>query len=159
MSDDLGALAAVDLRREESPIVPLPGTGEAIDLRDPVDVARGITRARQLQTELKDAIHFLTDVLRIEAMNQGKKTLRLGGYQVEIRGGTRIEWDPERLMDELRAAGMSEERISEVVKEEVRYSVSATNAAQAARANPDYAAAVERCRTHVPAAWFAKVTK
>jgi len=46
----------------------------------------------------------------------------------------------------LRAAGMPEDRIREVVVEEVSWTVAAVKANQAARANPEYAAAVDRAR-------------
>lgn len=125
-------------------------TGEIISLADLGQCARALEDLRDLNYKLKEIKDTITDAVVSESKRQGTKTLHMAdGHKVEVRGGERTIWDAQQLEADLRAAGMPEERIRDIVVEEVSWTVAAAKANQAARANPEYAAAVERARSSV----------
>lgn len=125
--------------------IALPATGELIPRDDPERIARAIHDLRALDADIRDALRALTDALIEYAGIEGVTgILRLGPYQAEIRPNNRTVWDSELLEDGLRAAGMPEARIREIVVETVTHTVNAVEARRAARANPAYGAVVER---------------
>lgn len=122
--------------------------GTLVDLRDPAQCAWALLYVRDLESKLKDFKGNFTDALKAESERVGSKTLYLeDGQKVEIKGGSETLWDAQQLEADLRAAGMDEKRIREIVIEEITYTVSAREAGKAARANKVYAEAVERART------------
>lgn len=127
-------------------LVVLPD-GQLIDIADPAQCARALEDLRDLSYRITEIKGQIVDSLVAESRRQGTKTLHLeDGSKLEVRGGERTVWDAQQLEADLREAGMPEERIREVVVEEVSWTVAAVKANQAARANPDYAAAVDRAR-------------
>lgn len=125
----------------------LPHSGELVSLDDTAAVARALTELRELEHRIKDLKAMLTDAVVDETRRQGAKTLHLGDLSVEVKGGERVLWDAQALETDLRALGMPEQRIREIVVEEVLYTVSAAKARQAARANDQYSDAIESART------------
>lgn len=129
----------------------LPG-GELISLTDTAACARALDELRDLEHRIKELKAMLTDAIQDESRRQGTKTLALsGGIQATVNGGEKVLWDAQALEAGLREAGMGEERIRQIVIEEVSYSVQAVEAKRAAAANPEYAQAVEAARTVVAA--------
>jgi hypothetical protein len=125
----------------------VPGVHTIVNLDDPGQVAQAIVDIRHLESLLREAKAVLTDALDAEATRQGSRTLHLpDGTKVEVRRPTDIAWDAEQLEQALRDAGMPEDRIRQVVVEQVTYEVSAQEAKRAAGANPAYAAAVNAAR-------------
>ncbi len=135
-----------DVARVERKEVALPD-GTLVDLQDPAQCAWALLYVRDLESNLREFKGAFTDALVQHSQRVGSKTLNLDdGQKVEIKGGEKVVWDAQQLEDDLRAAGMPEERIREIVVEEVSYRVQAVEAMKAARANADYAIAVARAR-------------
>lgn len=132
-------------------LVPLPD-GQLVDLTNPTDVALRLDDLRTLESRIKDAKSVLVDALAEYAEHAGAgKTLNLsGGVRAVLKNDTRILWDAQHLEVSLRAAGMPEERIREIVVEEISWTVKAAEAKKAASVNPNYAAAVNEARTEIP---------
>jgi hypothetical protein len=129
----------------------VPDTGEIIDLNDLPAVARALGYVRDLESRVKDARLVLADAILHHSHLLGSKTLRVEGVgKFEIRGGSETTYAAEEIEQELRAAGMPEERIREIVIEQVTYTVSAVEAKRAAAANPAYAEIIERHRSVRP---------
>lgn len=128
----------------------LPHSGELVSLTDTAAVCRALDELRDLEIRVRELKAMLTDAVVDESRRQGSKTLHLpGNLHAEVKGGEKVLWDAQQLESDLRDLGMPEERIREIVVEEVSYTVAAAKAKQAARANEDYAAAVESARTVV----------
>ena len=132
-------------------LVPLPD-GQLVDPSDPSAVAVAIHDLRALEAKVKEVKAVLVDILGEYAEHAGKgKTLDLaGGVRVVIKNDKQVLWDAQRLEHDLREAGMSEERIREIVVEEVSYSVAAAEAKKAASVNEAYAFAVSEARREIP---------
>lgn len=121
----------------------IPGLGEVVDLDDPVKVAFALDGVRDLERNLREIKSELTAVLIHHAQVQGTKTLHLDGVDATVKSGNTTVYDAEAIEQGLRVAGMPEERIREVVKENVTYTVDAVKAKQAAGANPAYFEVIE----------------
>lgn len=132
-------------------LVPLPD-GQLVNLADPTAVAVAIDDLRNLEARVKEAKSVLVDAIHAYVGDAGKgKTVDLpGGVRVVVKNDKKVLWDAQRLEEELRAAGMSEERIREIVVEEVSWKVAAAEANKAARVNPRYAQAVADARKEIP---------
>lgn len=128
------------------PII-LPHTGTVIAPTDTEDCVNALVELRRIEDAVREVKRELSAAIAAEGARQGSKTLHLpDGRTAEIGGGTVVLWDAQALEDGLRALGMPEERIREIVKEEVTYTVNAREAKRAASANPAYAELIERCR-------------
>ena len=137
----------------------VPLIGELVDLDQPNQVAQALEAVREATKALDYARRILTEELVDEARRQGTKTLHLSKLDVEITGGTRTEYDAHKLQLMLRSLGMPEHRISEVVVETVTYKVHGTRIKSVASANPDYADAINACRTVVEIPWRVSVKR
>ena len=122
----------------------VPGIGELVSFDDPMQVAGALGAVRDLEGRLREAKSLLTGALLHHAQVQGQQTLHLENCTVQIKSGTTTKYDAEEIERGLRAAGMPEDRIREIVKETVTYSVDAVKAKQAARANHLYRAVIEK---------------
>lgn len=127
----------------EDETIILPHTGQVLAASDTKQCANALVELRQIEDAIREVKIVLTQAIVAESQRQGTKTLRFGERKVEIRGGKSVLWDAHFLEIELRKAGMPEERIREIVKEEVSYKVDAREAKKAAGANPAYAVIVE----------------
>lgn len=125
----------------------VPTTGEIVNLDDPQSVVSALTEIRDLESRLREIKGVLTDAIVAESRRRGTRTLLLpDGRKAEVKGGEDVEWACEALEARLRALGMPEEDIREIVVEEITYRVDPVRAKRAAGANPDYAEAVEASR-------------
>jgi hypothetical protein len=136
---------------EEQPSVELIlPTGELVDLSDPASCAKALIAVREIESHARSIKAAIVDALAEEAKRSGDNVILLpGGDRVVVKRNYDIAWDAEALAEDLREAGMSEERISEIVVEEVSYTVKAVEANKAAKANPEYAKAVASARSEV----------
>jgi hypothetical protein len=123
--------------------------GTLVDLTDPAQCAWALLYIRDLESRLREFKGAFTDAIVEHSQKVGSKTLHLGEQKVEVKGGEKVVWDAQQLEEDLRAAGMPEKRIREIVVEEVSYTVQAVEAKKAARANPVYDEAVGRARQPV----------
>jgi hypothetical protein len=129
----------------------IPATGEIVNLNDVFEVARAYRTVTDLERDLKQTKDLLRDALVFRSTAEGKNTMHLEGLgKVEIRRGTEIVWDAWALKADLLEAGMSRERVAEIVVETVDARVSAVEAKKAAAANPAYAEIVARHRRDFP---------
>lgn len=156
MSEDL---ASVELAIEQAPEIMVPLLGELVDLREPDQVAAALEAIRAAKRILDEARGLLEAALRLEAQRQGTKTLHLGNVDAVVSGGETVSYDCERLQEALRAAGLPEERLAQVVVETVSYKVDQRVARQLAAANPAYAEALEACRIVAPAPWRVSIRR
>lgn len=129
--------------------LPVPGTGEVIDLTDPASVAHGLDALRQHKRIVREIEDALTDKLRDERAVQGARELHYEGLRVKFGTDSETVYDAEALEEGLRAAGMPEPRIEEIIQTTVERKVRAVEAKKAAAVNPAYAAAVDASKTVV----------
>jgi len=114
----------------------LPATAENAAV-----VLRAVRDMRARLTEIGDeATAFLVE----ESRRIGARTFHVEGGIVELKGGDGVDYDPQALAEGLRAAGLPEERVGEVVVQEVSYRVNRAKLRSVTGANPDYKAAASR---------------
>lgn len=128
----------------------IPITGEIVDVGDPISVAHALDAIRDYKRMLRGVEDALADRLREERAVLGSRTLEYQGVSVKFGADTEITYDAVALEEGLRAAGMPEPRIAEIVVETVERKVRAVEAKKAAAVNPAYAAVVEQARSVVP---------
>jgi hypothetical protein len=151
---DQGLLEQAIQHVSDEPLLVMPLTGEVLDLRKPSNVARGLEQVRETKRQLDELRLLFEALLRIEAARLGSKTLHVGdGLTATVTGGEKTEWDIPVLNNELRAAGLPQERLEELITITVDYKVDARVAKQLAGANPEYAAIIARAKRTGPAAW------
>jgi len=146
-------LASVELQIAEQPQLVVPLSGELVDLRQPDQVADALGQVREMKYQLDGCRALLEQVLRLEAVRQGTKTLHLERQTAVITGGEIVEYDGAVLLELLEQAGMPPARIAEVVQTIVSYKVNAAKAKAAASANPAYAEAVAQTRSVKTVPW------
>ena len=123
----------------------VPWTGELVDTRDEAACVMALDGLREHEQLIREAKRALTDAVVERSRVLGTKTLALpGGLKAEIRGGPVTVYDPEQIEEGLRALGMPEDRIREIVVETVSYQVSAAQAKRARGANPEYAQVIDQ---------------
>jgi len=128
----------------------LPHSGQVLDLHDEVEVAVALDEVRRMQAHLHSAVRVMSEALAARAAVLGTKSIPLSGGRVAaISGGTTRAYDAQEIERGLRALGMPEERIREIVVEEVRYTVKANEAKRAAGANPAYAEVIDAATTEI----------
>jgi len=138
-------VSEVAQRESETFVVPL--TQEVIDLGKTPEVARALISIRQAFGVLSEARHILESMLIEEARRHGAKSFDIEDMHVELRDGSKLVWDIETL-EELRDAGLPEERWDDLVQARVEYHVSARVAAQLERSgNEEYAKIIDRARS------------
>lgn len=116
----------------------LPATAES--------AAAVLVAAREMKTKIGTVIRDAEAWLAEESRRQGTKTFHTGGGKISLTGGISTSYDPEVLGEALRAAGCPEERINEVIVQEVTFKVNQTVLRQLSAANPDYRAAAEKAK-------------
>lgn len=127
------------------PILLDPQTGQALEV-NPENAAVVLHRIKDLYALIRDAKEMATHVLLDEMRRQGLKTMNVGGLKVEQRTSKEIHWNLE-LLEELRKAGLPEERYNDLVRETVSYHVNANEAKRIAAANDTYRSIIEAART------------
>lgn len=121
------------------------------------NAARVIDSCRVMKDRVNDLVTEATAYLAHEAAIQGTKTLHGGERTVVLTGGPADEYDPQDLMEALRAADCPEDRIEQAVVATITYKVNRSVLRQLAAANPDYKAAIELARREVDKPWRASV--
>lgn len=128
----------------------VPGTGQLVDLDDPVQCAQALSAIRALEGDFRDLKSELTARIAAECSRQGSKSIQVDGNTVaEVKGGTETIWDVE-ILRELQALGLPEERWHALVTETVEYKVNSREADRIAGANPDYRRVIDAARTVIP---------
>jgi hypothetical protein len=134
--------------RTPSESIVLPYSGELIPAEDAKACIVALDELRRMESSIGEAKRALSQAIAEECRRQGTKSITIaGGRTAEVRGGTEKAYDAEGLERDLRALGMPEERLREIVTETVSYSVKAVEAKRAANANEEYARAIERNTT------------
>ncbi len=128
---------------EHSTELVVPGIGQLVNLDEPREVALALNAVRDLEYQLRAIKTDLTRALAHASQQEGSKTLRYEGVEVTLKGGTVTEYDAAAIFDGLLDAGMSEQRVGEIVKHTITQKVDAVKARQAAAANPAYAKVIE----------------
>lgn len=126
-------------------------SGELVEAT-PDKAAELLVVARQLKSQINDSVKACEYVLREESQRQGTKTLHLPNATAVISGGSELAWDID-VLNELRAAGLPEDRFNELVVATVTYRVNAAVAKQLEAANDAYAEIVGRARGTVEKPW------
>jgi hypothetical protein len=147
VSEDIVEGHVVEVEARPSTDLVLP-TGELVMLDDPISCALALTRVREMESFLKEAKGAITQALVEEAERRGNNTIECSdGTQIQVKRSYDLEWDTEKLEQELMALGMPEERIREIIVPKVEYVVKAVEANKAAKANPEYAKVIESAKT------------
>lgn len=131
---------------EQSTELVLAHSGQLVNLDDLDDVAKAYEEVARIKRALTEADRLLREALAHHGRMNGTKTLYVDGVgKFEIKGSERTEWrDHQELADELRAAGMPEDVVSEIVIETISTRIDARRASRAASANEDYASIIEK---------------
>lgn len=125
----------------------VPGVGQLVDLSNEVECVQALAAVRDFEQQLREAKATLTAAIVEKGRMLGTKTLTLpDGSKATIKGGTETVYDALEIEEGLRALGMPEERIREIIVEEVSYRVAAGEAKRAAAANEDYAKVIENAK-------------
>lgn len=144
------AAAMARIRREregEAGELVVPGIGTVVDLSDPQQCALALADVREIESMFAGTKRRLTEAIVEASKQRGTKTLHLDGLTATIKGDSVTSYDAEEIEVGLRAAGMPEDRIREIVKETVSYRVVANEAKKAAGANPAYANVIDSHKT------------
>lgn len=148
---------AGELEKRHEILVPL--TGELVDASDPHSLAVALDSLRSIEAQIRDAKAALTEAIVGVASERGTGTLNLDdGTVLRISAGRAIEYDAERLEDELREAGMPEDSLSEIVEVVVSRKVNAARAKRAAGRNETYREIIERNSREVPKAAYVTIS-
>ena len=144
-------MSDIEVREREEVMLPaLERAGELIDLSDEQAVGDAIDDLNVLLQRVFEVKRVLGAAAAERARVLGVKSFALtGGRKAVIEGGPSKSYDAEAIERELRAAGMPEERIREVVREEVTHTLRVREATRAAGANEEYADIIERNTTEV----------
>jgi hypothetical protein len=128
----------------------VPGTGQVVDASDEVGCAMALASVVEFEMAIKAAKQDLYRAIEERSRVLGSKTIPLpDGRKAVVKSGPVTEYDAEAIEVGLREMGMPEERIRQIVVEEVRYKVSAVEAKRAAGANPVYAEIIDANRREV----------
>lgn len=142
---------------EPAPAILNPISGELVVLSDLGGVAVALQQIREAKRKLDGYVAAFSDAAIEESRHLGKRTMTVGRLQVVVSGDTELEWDIGRLQQGLAEAGCPEERINELVKAEVTYSVDGTVSRQLSAANPAYKTAIEAAKSRVPIRQYVSV--
>jgi len=138
----------------------LPGTGEVVSLDNEVECVQALAAIRSFESQIKEAKGLLTQAIVDRSRVLGTKTIYLpDGSKAEIRGGPESSYDIQEIEENLRALGMPEERIREIVVEEVSYKLSVRQARQAAAANSDYASVIENAQKTEEKPYYVSISR
>ena len=126
----------------------IPTTGQLINLEDERELTIAFKEVKKIRDELSRVDRILKDAFAERKRILGTGTFYVEGVgKVEVKSGNTIEYDPAIVEDGLRNLDCPEEVIRQIVVEVVTYKVDGVRAKQAAAANPEYAAVIERSKT------------
>lgn len=128
--------------------IAVPVIGELVPADDAAALGSALAAVRQAQAALRAAGEELTEAIVGIASVSGSKTLTLDdGTKLTVKGGNETRYDDAAVEEELRAAGMPEARIREIVEETITYKVKAVELKRAAAVNDTYRGIMERHST------------
>lgn len=127
----------------------VPYSGEIVNFDDPDACLKLLVEIRELEGKLRDLKDDLTDALKREFSVRGKQTLEMNGIKASLSADSEIVWDVGVLY-ELREQGLPEDRMTELITEEITYKINGNVAKQLAAANPTYAEVIERAKSRAP---------
>jgi hypothetical protein len=130
-------------------------TGEVLPA-SPENAHAILQRIEEQEARLRVAKAAITAYVEDESKKEGTKTFNVPGGKLVLEGGPTTVVEGNELAQLLRDAGMSDERIAEIVSEEVTYKVNRAKLNQATAANDDYKAAADLCTSTVMKPWRAK---
>jgi hypothetical protein len=121
------------------------------------NAARVLVAARAKVNQIHAIVQEATEFLVEMSEHQGTKTLHGDDETVKLNGGPTVDYDHERLRDELWAAGCPTSRIDAALPATVTYKANRSVLRQLAGANPKYRAAIERAQIEVEKPYRASV--
>lgn len=125
-------------------------TGELVDLSNPTSCAHALVAIREMESMLKEVKGAIVDAFAEERRIRGVDEIELeDGTFVKVKRNYDVVWDHVQLEKDLREAGMPEERIREIIVEEVSWTVKTVEANKSAKRNADYAKAIASARSEV----------
>lgn len=125
----------------------IPGTGQLVSLENEIECVQALQAVRDFESALREAKAALTSAIVEHSRTQGTKSIVLpDGTKAEIRGGPESVYDTHEIEENLRALGMPEDRIREIVIEEISYKLSVREAKKASSANEEYASIIENAK-------------
>lgn len=135
-----------DIEVRESEVLAVPGLGTIVNLNEPREAGIALQDIRALEGRFREVKRILSDAIVAYWQKGGTaKTFTIGGGRnAVITGGPEKVYDAEAIRADLLAAGMPDERVSEIVVETISYKVAAVEANRAAKANPKYAKIIAR---------------
>lgn len=138
----------------------IPGVGELVDLSNEVECVQALAAVRDFESQLKEAKAALTRAIVERASELGTKTLVLpDGSKASVKGGKEVVYDAHEIEEGLRALGMPEWRIREIVIEEISYKVSAVEAKRAAGANEQYDAVINNAKETIESTPYVSISR
>lgn len=140
--------------------IAIPGTGQLVSLENEVECAQALSAVRDFEQQLREAKAALTQAIVERSRVLGVKTIHLpNGQKAEIRGGPESSYDIEEIEKNLRALGMPEERITEIIVPTISYKLSVREAKRAASANEDYASVIENAKKVEEKAFYISLSR
>jgi hypothetical protein len=127
-------------------------TGEVLPAT-PENAHAILAHIADMEQTIRTAKAAITDYVIEESVRQGTKTFDIHGSKLVLEGGPTDVVEGHDLAMLLREAGCPEQRIKDVVTEEVTYKVNRRVLAQLIAANPDYRTAAELTTTTVERPW------
>ena len=103
---------------ETQTIEMIPWTGEQVDISKPQEASKALRLAQNFYYELRAFQDRCRQTLRDESDRLGQRTFETGGYKVEVDSqdaSMETTYDVQRLWDDLLAAGLPVERLSELI--------------------------------------------
>lgn len=136
----------------ETPIAPVPGTGEVVDLTDPAQVARWWDELDDRINQLRDLRAGLTQVVLAYMDSRARHTMTLGGVKLEgDRSDETTTYDVTVLPDLLTCdPPLPTDRYDDLVKTKVEYTVSKREADAIAASHPVWREVIERAVVRRP---------
>lgn len=139
---------STDLERPAEILNPI--NGEMVPVADTKRVALTVAMIREAKRNLDDHLAAITNAYIEVARIEGRRTFDAGDIgSLTLSPDSEIEWDFSALNDGLIEAGCPEERINQLIKVKVEYSVDGTVRRQL-ETNPVYAAVIAAAATRVP---------
>jgi hypothetical protein len=115
-----------------------------------------LSKIAEMEARIRTLKSAITEYVQEETKRLGTKTLNVPGGKVVLEGGPEKQVEGHELAQLLADAGMPQERIKEVVHEEVTYKVDRRVLNQMAASNPDYKAAADLVTSEVEKPFRAK---
>lgn len=138
----------------------IPGTGAIVSLDDESACAVALSDLRVFENQIRETKAILTSAIIERSKILGTKTIHLhAGGKAEIREGSKVAWNIEALESELRALGLPEDRLHDLIKETITRTIDGRVAKSIAAANEDYAAVIASAKSVTDRPSYVTVTR